>query len=211
MFDVSLIYNPFKSLKGAYGMAAAVVVIMLSTLVGWYSGIHYDGIIDAHVPIGGAPPSLVIVFVESIINWVVAALLFFVIGLLLVMLTGGERKFNLLDYFAAFGFARYPMMIIAAVGGYLANGGYLDSIRVTGNTVNMDISELVNPVVIAAGIIMLIVFVWTLITHFFAFMECGGLRAGHTVIGLTAGIIIGEILSKMAITAIIPALLSAGI
>jgi hypothetical protein len=130
------------------------------------------------------------------------ALLFLVAGLI-----WGSRPQNLVDYFGMSGIGRLPFLFVGLLWNEGALGRYLAPLAqlATSNPAHPpDLAAIPGlPWIVLGGIITMLVMVWGLFLNFFALREASGMKTARAIGAFAAIVIVGEIISKLIVAALI--------
>jgi len=66
-----ILFHPFHTIAGARSLVLGLIAILLAGWIGFHQGLHFDGVLDAHV--GGRVP-LWMSLAEGLIDWLTLAL-----------------------------------------------------------------------------------------------------------------------------------------
>ncbi len=207
------LFNPFYYVAGGTALGIGLVVMMIASLVGAATNHHFDGVIDLHA----GPPAPAWVFVaENLINWLVMGVLAYLAGRLI-----SRSRIRPLDVFGTQALARVPMAITLfcvllpgfrrvtdQLAGQLmqgptrfrsgASGGVLTSFA--------QVSPLDLAVFVLAVILALLLLVWTVLLMYRAFAVACNVGGGKAIGLFAAAILLGEVLSKISIGALLAAI-----
>ena len=134
------LFNPFRYIAGWESLAAGVVVLLTTSVISYYSHIHFPDMISVKTNPG--IPYYVLLF-ENTINWLVPSILLYLLALIL-----SQSSVRVIDIFGTQSLARAPYLIAALTG----FSGTIDKFgRYTlWKTVNIG-----DPIVMSTGEIML--------------------------------------------------------
>lgn len=207
------LFNPFHYVAGGTALGIGLVVMMIASLVGAATNHHFDGVIDLH----SGPPAPAWVFVaENLINWLVMGILAYLAGRLI-----SRSRIRPLDVFGTQALARAPMAITLfcvllpgfrrvtdQLAGQLMQGPARFRSGASGGVL-MSFAQ-VSPLDLAgfvlAVILALLLLVWTVLLMYRAFAVACNVGGGKAIGLFTAAILLGEVLSKMAIGALLAAI-----
>lgn len=188
------LFSPFTYIAGWRSLMLGLAAILVAGFIGSFSQSHFDGVLDMH---GGRPAPLWFFFSEGLIDWLSLAIL-----LLLFGKTFSKTQFRFLDLLGTQAMARWPTIIAAIaawpeavrkVASYLVNtlrGGSLPAATPT-------ITDM--GVFLACCLIQILVTCWFVLLSYRSFSICCNVRGGKAIALFIVGILIAEILSKIAI------------
>lgn len=102
--NLFLLINPFERIAGFQALGWGMLGIMVSTILSYFSGWHYHGLLH----FGPAPnPAFWCFAVEHLVVWLVPAILFYIGGLLL-----SRSQIRPVDVLGTVAFAQLPLIIM---------------------------------------------------------------------------------------------------
>lgn len=171
------LFNPFRYVAGARALIYGWAAMLLTSVVAWLSGVHFDGVIDAHI---GRRGSWGMYAVEGVIDWLAVTLVFYASGRML-----SSSAIRLIDVAGTMALARYPMFFAAWVG-------FLPVSEVK------SLSD-IGPVFWVVTAVFIVTSIWMIALMFNAFRVSCNVKGGQAVGGFIAGLLIAEVLSKLAL------------
>lgn len=209
----SLLWNPFQRIAGGASLAAGVAILVITGAIAAPARAHLDGVLDTHV---GMPAPFWVFPAEGIVNWLSLALVLWIAGAILK----GPSAFRALDLLGTQALARWPFLLtvvachlppfqsITAKFIEMVNSGFL--------TMHHDkvVERLQMPRASVAewsafGLVtflMLLVTVWFVALAWKSFRVSCDVSGGKAVIAFIVGIVLAEVISKIAIVAMLGAL-----
>jgi hypothetical protein len=147
-------------------------------------GVRFDGALDTHhVPSG---VSLTTALLDLLVSWPLVAVLFFAASRVLA------RQGRLVDFLAAVGLARIPLLLAGVALVFFA-----DHLPRTAEQA-MDPSQLLYPIIFAF-VFALPCLAWFITLLVRGFRTASGLRGAPLVISFIATLLIAEVLSKLVL------------
>lgn len=189
MFTIA--YNPLAVLGRGRGLAVGVVVIAALGVVAALTQQHLDGALDLHFT--GKPVAGATVAIESLVAWLSLWLLFVAASAVF----GGER--DAVAHLASTALARFPMILAALVSHALLAGPMSAAMSAAGSRITMDIQKLATPGFVVGSLLVLLLVIWYITMLYFGFKEASKLRGGRCAGGFVVGIILAEVVSKLAL------------
>jgi hypothetical protein len=187
------LFDPFTYLAGGPAMLRGVALILLSGLIAHFSSSHFDGVLDFH---SGAVSPLWVSFAEGLVNWLIMAVLLLITGKLV-----SKSKFRAIDVFGTQALARWPGIFAALVS-------LLPSFQTVCRFVLWKVTRAGPAVTITpldavafalAVVVMLCAFVWMIWLMYRAFSISCNVKGVKSGVAFGIALLIGEILSKIAI------------
>lgn len=180
----NLLINPFTRIAGWQAFVIGLVFIVLSGIIGTYTHVLFDGVIDAHVT------DQEVVFKTSFallaINIFSISLIMYLSGLII------SRQTRFIDILGTMTLARAPMLLVALLG-----------ILVT----PLSIEELMkdpmvimgNPLFILFTVLIIPITIWFVALMYNALKVSTGKKGGNLIAAFVIGLIGAEVLSKVLI------------
>lgn len=104
---LTLLLNPFEKIAGLQALLWGFLGILISTVISYYSGYHYHGLLH----FGPAPNDTFICFaIEHLVVWIIPAALFMFGGLFF-----SKSHIRIVDVFGTVAFAQLPLIIMNLV------------------------------------------------------------------------------------------------
>ena len=169
------IFNPFTKIAGSKALLIGLGFIIATTIIGYYSNVHFDGALDAH---SGKPSSLSIHALQHLIAWGSVVLIFSLAGLIL-----SRSKFRFIDIAGTIALARAPMLLVALLG-------FAPALQ------NAKPGEISNSVLIIT-LVMIFPIIWMITLMYNAFTTSINAKGTKAIIGFIVGLILAEVLSKV--------------
>lgn len=190
------LFNPFRYVAGAKGLAVGVAAVLAAGLVGSLSNSHFDGVLDFHT---GAPAPLWVFVSEGLIDWIALAVLLLVGGKII-----SRSRFRLLDVFGTQAMARFPALITALVAllpGYRRYAGHLAAQYVK---TLPDVRTLpADPAVFGITVIVVILMtVWMVALMYRAYSVSCNVAGGKAVGVFIVALLLAEVASKLLVIAV---------
>jgi len=185
-------FNPFKYVAGGKALGWGLAAILLAGGIGSISNTHFDGVLDTHT---GAAAPLLLFLADGIVDWLSLTLVLFAIGLM-----ASKSSFRTIDLFGTQALARWPTLFIALVcllPGYRQVASYL-AWKYAGIGSEVAISTAAYIQYGIAVLAMLIAVVWMVMLMFQSFRISCNLKGGKAVVLFIAGILVGEVISKVS-------------
>jgi hypothetical protein len=187
------LFNPFQFIAGSGALLVGLAVILVTAFLGSLSNTHFDGVLDVHT--GRAAP-LWFFLTEVLIDWLCLSVV-----LLIAALFVSRSSFRIVDVFGTQALARAPhLLTILAVlpRGFDRFAEYLLAKAMQQTPTNT--IESTDILFFAAGtIVMLLMIIWMVTLMYRAYSVSCNTKGGKAVSSFIAGLIIAEILSKLAI------------
>lgn len=199
------LFNPFLRVAGFPAMGIGLAAIAGTSWVGSLTNTHFDGVLDAHTAPSEAP--YWIYLAEGLINWLSLSVVLLGMGLLV-----SRGRFRVIDLLGTQALARWPMLLGATallLPGYgrfteaMLNAlrqGKMDPASLFGGAASADTAMFAT-----AMIILLASLIWFVALAWKSFRISCDTRGGKAAALFIAGVIAAEILSKVAICAMLGA------
>lgn len=192
------LFNPFVRIAGATSLYLGLGIILVSCWLGSFSGLHFDGVLDAHV---GGKVHVWIFLAEGVIDWLSPALVLLAAGRLV-----SKSAFRAVDLIGTQALARWPMIFVAlaalAPGFHRFTAQLLESVKAMAT----DPAKFTPPPMGADAVIfgvvtltMLACTVWMVALMWKSFSHCCNVRGGRAVVAFVVGLLVAEVVSKVLI------------
>lgn len=178
--------RPFTYIAGSKAFLTGWAIMLITSVVAYFSKTHFDGAVDAHV--GATVTPYFIYLLEALIAWGCMVLACYAAAALFA-----HTAFRFIDIAGTLALARAPLLIIA-----LLNFAMPPVLNVA------DLS----PLVITLTLICLPVFVWMLMLMYQAFSVSANLKGNKAVVIFIVALLVAEVVSKALMYLIFPYLIS---
>jgi hypothetical protein len=188
------LFNPFEFIAGAKALLIGIPVILLSGLLTYFSGMHFDGVIDMHIPLQS---ELHVHLLEGLIGWGCLAIVLTLAGIIL-----SPSRVRVIDIFGTLAFARWPMLLVALLGLLVNAEGANKYINYTllkqGEAVVLKSYEL--PVFIIFILTSILLSIWMIVLFYKAYAISCNLKGRRAVVSFIIGLLVAETISKLVLT-----------
>ena len=191
----TILINPFEIIAGTKALLIGLGLILLTGVLGYFSNICFDGIIDMHF----ADNKLTFLYhlTEGIINWVLASIILFLAGAIF-----SKTRYRLIDVFGTIALSRWPLSLLSFFSLFVAHQKVNNYIlwKVTGKEpeVFVAIGEL-----IAFGFLVfliILVLIWMIKLMYNAYSISFNLKGQKAIFSFIGALFIAEIVSKFLIS-----------
>lgn len=190
---ITLLFNPFFYIAGAGALGIGLAGILIAGWIGALSHTHFDGVLDTHT---GMPAPLVVFLAEGMIDWLCLGTVLLIFGKII-----SHTAFRTLDLLATQALARWPATFISLVTLLPALQRFshhvLEQITKPGGKIDYATPDAFG--FFAALIVMIAVTCWVVALMYKSYSVSCNVKGGKAIGTFIAGIILAEILSKLAI------------
>ena len=187
----SLLANPFQKVAGLYALISGLIVILCMSYLGVIAKCYSIGIIGClNASVVQNPKMHATYFVllyQNSIVWLVMTFLYITFAK-----TFQQKRLRLVDFFGTVALSRFPFFIIMLV---LAITRTLNP-----NIMNVDLTKglQLHPSLFMTllSAVLIICFIWQVVTYFFALKESSGLTGKNLWISYIAAMILGEVIAS---------------
>jgi hypothetical protein len=178
--------RPFTYIAGSKALLAGWVVMLVTSVVAYFSKTHFDGAVDAHAAAAVMP--YYIHLLEALVAWGCMVLACFAAAAIVA-----RSSFRFIDIAGTLALARAPLLIIALINFAMPT--------VTGP------ADL-NPTAITLALVSLPFVIWMLVLMYQGFSVSTNLKGAKAVIIFIAALLVAEVVSKVLIMSAFPLLVS---
>jgi hypothetical protein len=190
----SFLLNPFRYLAGGPALIIGIAIILASGLIASFSHSHFNGVLDFHTWPDTVAVPVVIYLIEGIIDWIILALLLYMLGKAL----SSSHTIRALDVFGTQALARAPVLLTALAAllpGYQRSIERLGPAALSGSWSLLTDYRSDLAVFIAAVCVCLTAIIWMVALMYRAFAVSCNLKGTRAVISFTVALIASEALS----------------
>lgn len=191
---LTLLFNPFRRVAGWPALGLGLAAILLTGWIGSLSGTHFDGVLDMHT--GPASVPLWFFLAAGLIDWLALALVLLAAGRL-----ASRSAFRAVDLLGTQALARWPMLLAALAclpPGYRRFTAYLVE-QVQKGKLDPGLLHPDAAVFFSTLLVAMLATVWMVALMYRSFSLCCNIRGGRAVGAFVAGLLVAEVLSKVAI------------
>jgi hypothetical protein len=196
------LFHPFITVAGGLALGLGLVSNLLTSWIGSFAGAHFDGVLDTHV---GARTPLWVFVGEGLIDWLSLALMLLLAGRVM-----SKTQFRTVDLVGTQALARGPMLLVSLM--CLAPGfqRYTQALVKSLTSMAKHPNEPVFPALNADTVVFILVtlgmlacLVWMVALMWKSFSHSCNLRGGRAIAAFIVGLLLAEVISKVAITQMI--------
>ncbi|MBS4013916.1 MAG: hypothetical protein KGZ97_09215 [Bacteroidetes bacterium] len=203
--DKKSLYNPFNYIAGIQALIIGLLIIIITSSIGAYSGIHFPGVLDIKI---GYEGSFLMHLAISAMAWFSAVVVLYIMA---IILAGPKVRF--IDIAGTLAIARFPALIASLTGFINVFSKVIDYIlykvfeKVQG-VAEIEILKISDPghvatweFIVAAliGLSMIIIVVWMVAMMFHAYRVSSNLKGSNLIASFIIGILIAQIISNILI------------
>jgi hypothetical protein len=190
------LFNPFAYIAGWQALLIGLILILATGYIGSLSNTHFDGVLDTHT---GRSAPLWFFLMTGIINWLCMGIVLWIFGKV-----SSKASFRAIDLFGTQALARWPSMLTALACLAPAYTRFTQTLMEFSRTQQMP--ETFNPMdAVVFGLVvfaMLLALCWMVRLMYMSYKVSCGLTKGKAITTFIIGLILAEILSKVALIAL---------
>ena len=192
------VFNPFKHIAGMKAFAIGLPVILLSSVLGYLSHTHFDGVLDAHMADYG---TLYCYIAEGLIDFICLLVIFYIAG---IIISGFHFRF--IDMIGTIALSRVPMILIPLAAFLFPQQKIMDYLNhtflKTGDPVALTATDLTGFIISVS--VMIIVLIWTVALLFNAYKICVNKKGTKLIVSFIIALLVSEVVSKILIIHFFP-------
>lgn len=105
------LFQPFEYIAGSKALLAGLLIIILTGVVSFFTGVRFNGVIDMHL---GNSGTLIQHILEGLIDWLALSLFLCLAAMML-----RKNNFRPLDIFGTVALSRWPMLVVSGLAGFI--------------------------------------------------------------------------------------------
>jgi hypothetical protein len=187
------LFNPFIYIAGWQSLMLGIAAILAAAYIGSLSHAHFDGVLDMHQ---GNPAPLWFFISEGLMDWLALGIILLVFGKFI-----SRTKFRTLDLLGTQAMARWPMiitsLIVYPIAFRNASSRIVESLRNPSATISFADEEMI--LFFISSFVILLIVCWFVVLAYRSFSVSCNVSGGKAIATFIAGILIAEIISKIAI------------
>jgi len=193
--------NPFRYIAGWESLAAGVIVLLLTSVIGYFSHIHFPDLISVKTNYG-LPFSVLLA--QGVSNWLLFSIFIYIAALIF-----SSSKVRAVDIFGTQSLARFPYIFAALTGfsgAFNKFGNYLMWTALhTGEPVQITTGEIA--LAISLMLITLLLTAWMITLMFNAFKVSANLKGAKLIVpfivSFIASLVVTGIISNYLIKSVV--------
>ncbi len=190
---ITLLFNPFVYIAGAQALGLGLAAVLLAGLIGALGRTHYDGVLDVHP--GAADAPLWFFLSEGVIGWLCLSLVLWILGKII-----SRTSFRTIDLLGTQALARWPTVLISLVTLPKAMQRFSDAVLEQlhrGGPLQFNTADAIIVFAVIAAMIPL--YCWMIRLMYKSFSVSCNVKGGKAIWTFIGGLIVAEVLSKLAI------------
>jgi hypothetical protein len=189
---VMLLFNPFVYIAGAKALGLGLAGILLAGVIGSLGRTHFDGVLDTHT---GAAAPLWFFLSEGIVDWLCLAAVLLIFGRL-----SSRTSFRTIDLLGTQAMARWPTILVSVLTLPTAFRRFsqqlVEQLMKQGK---VEFSGADAAIFFGVVLAMIPLTCWMVYLMYKAYSVSCNVKGGKGVGTFIGGLIVAEILSKIAI------------
>ncbi len=187
------LFNPFQFIAGGKALLLGIVIILATAYIGSFGNTHFDGVLDVHT---GQQSPVWLFFAEGIIDWLSISIMLLIAAFII-----SRSSFRIIDIFGTQALARFPFfaaVFFTLPKGITRFGEYL-SAKAMQQTPAVTLQSTDVVFFVLATVVILVMLVWMVVLMYRAYAVSCNVKGGKAIGSFAVGLIIAEILSKLAL------------
>lgn len=146
------LFNPFKYIAGSRALIIGIIIIIIISVLGYFTDTHFDGVLDIHYSCADITTPYIVHLCYQLINWGTLTLVFYTTARIL-----SKSNPRFIDIAGTLALSQAPLILAALVGFY--PGIHLCFDNIDSATLHDLLSELMNniAIIIPISIITLLI------------------------------------------------------
>lgn len=188
------LFRPFEYVSELKALAIGIIAIVVSAVLNFLSGTHFDGVLDVHF--GNTDGYSKLFMLEGLVNWVSFALLLFVSGKIF-----SSSSIRFIDVFGTISMARWPLFIVSLLALVIPHESVDQFIMAKALNMNASVTVQTYEIVlfVILSLVMILVTVWIIILMYRAYSVSCNLKGAKGVWTFIVALLLAEVISKYAI------------
>lgn len=185
------LFNPFVYIAGTYSLILGVLIILLTSIICFFSNTHFSDIISVKT---GPQYHLYYYIVQNFMNWIVISLVLYVIAIFF-----SKSRVRIVDMFGTQALARTPYVLVALIG-------FSDSMDDLGKYIlwhfmqigeSTELGLLAMIIAITLVIFTLLLSIWLVALMYNAFRVSANLKGIKSILLFVVGLIVAILISSL--------------
>lgn len=176
------LFRPFTYIAGGKALLTGWLIMLLTSVVAYFSRTHFDGAIDAHASFLTLP--YYVYLLETLIAWGSVVACCYAAAVIFA-----RTSFRFVDLAGTTALARTPMLGFALLNFVMPP---------------VSMASDITPMVLALSLLGLPFLIWTLILLYQAFSVSTNMKGNKAILIFIGALLVAEVLSKVLITYLFP-------
>lgn len=190
------LFTPFRFIAGGKSLMIGFCIILLLSIIGYYSNVNFDGVIDIHL---GKVTPYSTHLIHLLSSWLILGVTLFIAALIC-----SKSKFRIIDLAGTLAMSQAPL-ILAALWGFIPfiqiNLGEIGLVNQDG--LRLFLKENIG-VVLLNSLFFITITIWSLILKYNAYSVSANVKGLVGIVSFSISIIVSELLSILFIHFLMP-------
>jgi hypothetical protein len=190
--NYQLLYNPFTRIAGFKSLLLGLAVMLITSIIAFYSHTRFDGVVDSHG--GGDYAPYYLHLIDALNAWLSMVIVFYPISLFVT-----KFRSRLVDVAGTLLLARIPFIFDALATFYLSKSGvnkFLEAL-VERKRIECTISTFDWMLFVGTIMFLILCAVWNIALNYNAFKINTNLKGAKSAWIFIVGMLLAEIISKI--------------
>jgi hypothetical protein len=174
------LFNPFTYVAGGQALGIGMLVMAITSVVGFYSHAHFDGVLHMSP---GVPSPFMIFAIEQLVCWLCVLLTFYAGGKFF-----STSSIRLIDVAGTTALARWPAIMLVTLGFW---------INVPHTTLPQELLESLTVTTIVSLLLSIVFVVWMVALFYNAFRVSCNMKGGKGVAVFVVALLVADALSRI--------------
>ncbi len=190
----SYLFTPFRYIAGTKSLIIGVIILLLLSVLGYWSHTFFDGALDAHYGCLTSPSLYRVHLLCILLSWISVTVVLYIAARIF-----SSSSVRLVDMAGTLAMAKWPMIFIALWGFVPSAHLCLEGINfMDTKTILVLVQENLFGMLLTA-LVAIVFAVWFVVLMYNAFSVSANLKGSRGVIIFIVGLVISEIISKILI------------
>jgi hypothetical protein len=185
------LFRPFRFIAGTKALILGLAAMALLSVLGYYGKVYFDGVIDIHAACSSGNYWVHLWYILS--AWVMLSLVLFALAAIF-----SKSRLRIVDMTGTLALAKFPLL-------FAALWGLVPLDRLCPEDINsIDVASLMLLIqekwlpLLLDSVVMLLCIIWSIVLMYNAFSISGNLKGGKGVWLFILGLVVAEIIVKIA-------------
>jgi hypothetical protein len=188
------LFNPFEMVAGWTSVIIGLAIIIITSLVAYFTRVHLDGVIDLHA---GTETTITFSFIEGFVDWLSMAVLIYFSGLII-----SSSSIRFIDVIGTNAMARAPYLLACLFSVLIPNEKIMKYFEWEFFHKGEQVVLLTSDIVLftLGSLVMILCSIWMIILMYRAYSVCCNVKGTKGIVSFIVTLIISEILSKILLS-----------
>ncbi len=188
---IKKLFNPFTFIAGGYSLIIGIIIILLTSIIGFFSNIHFPDVISVKT---SSDYPLQYHIIQNVMNFIIVSTIMYMVSIIF-----SKSKIRIVDVYGTQALARFPYLIAAFIGFSNSMDNFKNYVfwqfLKQGDPIDISTSDILITIILV--IITLLLTIWLIVLMYNAFKISANLKGPKSIFLFIGGLIISIFISSL--------------